>query len=396
MYPWQSASAGDEQSQATHLNPVTNTWVPDRSRLQRHVSLAIAYDVWLYAQLNQDHEFMQTAGWPMLLAIAQYWASQCHQDQETKRYHITGVMGPDEFHERYPGADHDGLDDNAYTNLMVAWLFKLVCDESPDTLAAKDKHRYDTIRRHLTLHISKTGIIEQFAGYHKLARLDFDAFHKEYGDIARLDRLLKARGTSADAYQVAKQADALMVFYLLDETTVRELVSAMGYHLPADYFSRNLQFYLDRTTHGSTLSRIVYALLDAQAGHDDQAWALYHQALLSDYYDIQGGTTAEGLHLGVMGATLDVATRVFGGIDTRQGHVVINPRLPAAWSQLDTTVHCHKVCYHFHIEAQQLTVVADHAATIQIGTTVCHLQADQAQTITYKGKEDEHDNDESD
>ncbi|WP_341869811.1 hypothetical protein, partial [Vibrio parahaemolyticus] len=36
---------------------------------------------------------------------------------------MSGVMGPDEFHEKYADAQEGGLKDNAYTNLMVAWLF---------------------------------------------------------------------------------------------------------------------------------------------------------------------------------------------------------------------------------------------------------------------------------
>ena len=31
-------------------------------------------------------------------------------------------MGPDEFHEKYPGAAEGGLRNNAYTNVMVAWI----------------------------------------------------------------------------------------------------------------------------------------------------------------------------------------------------------------------------------------------------------------------------------
>ena len=31
-------------------------------------------------------------------------------------------MGPDEFHERYPGVRDGGLRNNAYTNVMVAWI----------------------------------------------------------------------------------------------------------------------------------------------------------------------------------------------------------------------------------------------------------------------------------
>ncbi|WP_279384787.1 hypothetical protein [Lacticaseibacillus manihotivorans] len=62
MYPWQSGADGSEQSQRLHLNPLTNQFDPDESNRQRHVSLAIAYNVWLYDHLNQDAEFMQTSG----------------------------------------------------------------------------------------------------------------------------------------------------------------------------------------------------------------------------------------------------------------------------------------------------------------------------------------------
>ena len=33
-------------------------------------------------------------------------------------------MGPDEFHEKYPGAKFAGINNNAYTNIMVAWLLE--------------------------------------------------------------------------------------------------------------------------------------------------------------------------------------------------------------------------------------------------------------------------------
>jgi trehalose/maltose hydrolase-like predicted phosphorylase len=33
-------------------------------------------------------------------------------------------MGPDEYHEAYPGADRPGLDNNTYTNVMVVWVLQ--------------------------------------------------------------------------------------------------------------------------------------------------------------------------------------------------------------------------------------------------------------------------------
>ena len=31
-------------------------------------------------------------------------------------------MGPDEYHDGYPDARRAGLDNNAYTNVMAAWV----------------------------------------------------------------------------------------------------------------------------------------------------------------------------------------------------------------------------------------------------------------------------------
>nr|WP_225353449.1 glycoside hydrolase family 65 protein [Lacticaseibacillus thailandensis] len=305
MFPWQSAMYGDEQAQSVHLNPLTNQWDPDNSRRQRHVSLSVAYDVWLYDHLTGDHDVMHRYGLEIMLSVARFWLGMATRDEATGRYDINGVMGPDEFHEQYPNSKLGGLSNNAYTNMMVAWLFQTLTQLTKQLpakvvqqAAAKagwrdqDTARLTDIAAHLNLDINDDGIIGQFQGYFDLPRLDFDQYRKQYGDIARLDRILKSEGKTPDAYQVAKQADALMAYYVLNHDDVEHLIQGLGYHLPVGYFTHNLQYYLNRTTHGSTLSRIVYAALNEQDGNYDQSWQLFRQALFSDYYDIQGGTTA--------------------------------------------------------------------------------------------------------
>ena len=44
MFPWQSASKGNETTQVLHLNPMSGKWGADYSSLQRHVSIAVAYN----------------------------------------------------------------------------------------------------------------------------------------------------------------------------------------------------------------------------------------------------------------------------------------------------------------------------------------------------------------
>ena len=51
-------------------------------------------------------------------------------------------MGPDEFHERYPDAAEAGLRNNAYTNVMVAWL----CDVAPRALDLLPARAADALR----------------------------------------------------------------------------------------------------------------------------------------------------------------------------------------------------------------------------------------------------------
>jgi trehalose/maltose hydrolase-like predicted phosphorylase len=86
--------------------------------------------------------------------------------------------------------------------------------------------------------INEEGIIAQFDGYFDLKELDWEYYRKKYGNIYRMDRLLKAEGKSADEYKVAKQADTLMIFYNLPKNEVDRLLKEMGYVLPEDYLEK--------------------------------------------------------------------------------------------------------------------------------------------------------------
>ncbi|MCH7570292.1 MAG: glycoside hydrolase family 65 protein, partial [Deltaproteobacteria bacterium] len=67
MYPWQSGSDGTEETQTVHLNPNSGRWLDDHSHLQRHVNLAIVYNIWEYFQVSRDMEFMYCYGAEMIL-----------------------------------------------------------------------------------------------------------------------------------------------------------------------------------------------------------------------------------------------------------------------------------------------------------------------------------------
>ncbi len=347
MFPWQSGSNGSEETQTFHLNPVSGEWGSDHSSLQRHVSLAVAYNVWEYYHITNDKEFLEKYGLEMILEISRFWESKAVWDKQNGRYSIDGVMGPDEFHEKYPNTEKGGLKDNAYTNIMVAWLFKTagrllneVSDNAKENLSRtihfrkEELNRWEDIRKKLRLVISEDGIIAQYDGYFDLKELDWDYYRKKYGNVYRMDRLLKAEGKSADEYKVAKQADMLMTFYNLEKEEVDILLKEMGYLLPEDYLQKNLKYYLARTSHGSTLSRVVHARLAQMTGDNELGWKLFSDALSSDYNDIQGGTTGEGIHAGVMAGTIMIALNTYAGINLKKEQLEVKPALPESWEKL--------------------------------------------------------------
>jgi alpha,alpha-trehalase len=327
MYPWQSGSDGREESQRLHLNPLSGRWLPDATNLQRHVGLAVAYTMWQYVQATGDTDFLADHAAEVIIEVARFFASLASYDDGRDRFVIRGVVGPDEFHTGYPDAPYDGIDDNAYTNVMVSWLLRRAAEalemlpptrrtELTESLGLRpeelDRWALLARRLHVPFH---DGVISQFDGYDKLAELDWEHYRREYGDIRRLDRILEAQGLSVMDYRVSKQADVLMLLYLLPPGELCELLRGLGYDADSDLLKRTVRYYLDRTSHGSTLSALVHAwgLASLDRG---EALRFLDQTLRSDSGEagMHGGTTAEGIHLAAMAGSIDLLQRCFTGL----------------------------------------------------------------------------------
>ncbi|MFJ1730534.1 glycoside hydrolase family 65 protein [Streptomyces sp. NPDC088254] len=397
MYPWQSGSDGREESQEWHLNPASGRWLPDRSRLQHHVGSAIAYNVWQYCEATGDTEYLHTRGAEMLLQISRFWADLAAFDPETGRYRIRGVVGPDEYHDGYPGAALPGLDDNAYTNVTAAWVLTRTLqllrglpawrrEELLDRLRLDvgELQEWEEVSRRLRVPFHR-GVISQFEGYDDLAELDWEAYRARYGTIRRLDRILEAEGDTANRYKASKQADVLMLGHLFSPAELGGLFRRLGYDLDDDTWRRTVDYYLQRTSHGSTLSELVHGFVLARARRAD-AWEYVHEALEADVADIQGGTTGEGIHLGAMAGTLDLVQRGLSGLETREDALWLDPVPLPTVSEYGFTVHYRghwgvgirrrsgqlEISVPDSEESPIRVVLADRAVTIAPGET-CSL-----------------------
>jgi len=353
MFPWQSGSDGREETQHLHLNPMSGRWVPDNSHRQRHINAAIALNVWQYYEVTEDREFLYDFGAELMLEIARFWASLASYDDATGRYAVRAVMGPDEFHTAYPGKDpseEGGLDNNAYTNFMVSWSLTRALDALdllPDNLRRQlcdrlglnedELHDWDDISRSLIIPFHSDGVISQFEGYEQLAEFDWEGYRRKYGRIERLDRILETEGVDPNRYKASKQADVLMLFFLFSTEELTEIFERLGYDFTPDTIFKTIHWYVQRTSHGSTLSWVTHAWVLARADRP-RSWQLLCHALDSDFADLQGGTTPEGIHLGAMAGTIDLIQRCYTGIEPRANVLTFNPRLPDELTRLKTTI----------------------------------------------------------
>lgn len=367
MYPWRSARGGREVTPRHQKNLLSGHWMRDPTRLQRHIGSAVAFNVWQYYLATGDTDFLADYGAEMMLEIARFWASIAQYNPRIGRFEIKGVIGPDEYHNSYPergspGTDsldlnnpdqsnnnpdqtnnNPGLNNNVYTNIMAVWslcrareVLGLIAPERREKLLRRlslndvELERWDNISRKMRLVFHHDNIISQFEGFEKLRELDTGALYEKlppsFAD-KRIDWALEAIGESADNFQVIKQADALTVFYLLPETDVAALFRRLGYPYSREMLRRTAEYYLERTTHRSSLSEVIYAGVLAEA-EPENAWKLFQNGLMTDLKPLRGESTAEGIHLGAIGGTLDVLQRRYLGVIATARGLFVQPAVP--------------------------------------------------------------------
>ncbi|HKK50195.1 MAG TPA: glycosyl hydrolase family 65 protein, partial [Myxococcota bacterium] len=215
------------------------------------------------------------------------------------------------------------------------------------------------------------GILSQFEGYEDLEEFDWKGYRERYGDIQRLDRILEAEGDSPNRYKASKQADVLMLFYLFSADELQHLFELMGYPWDPDFIPRNIEYYLARTSHGSTLSWVTHAWVMARSDRAG-SWRLFRDALDSDVDDIQGGTTPEGIHMGAMAGTVDLMHRCYTGLESRGNVLHFNPCLPSDLERVRFQVRYRHQVLDVDVSRSLLTISSRPFAALPI-------------TVAYRG-----------
>ena len=312
-FPWESAWSGQDVT-PDHARDRNGELVPILTGpLEEHIIADVAWAAACYIDWTGDEAFAAGPGRELIVQTARWWASRIEPDKHGHG-HIRGVIGPDEYHE--------SVDDNAYTNVMARWNLKHAADVGAEMVDEQERQRWLELADLIVDgYDASTGIYEQFAGFNALDPLLIAKLAPRVPVAA--DLLLGHERTQAT--QVVKQADVLMLHYLVpDEVAAGSLVP-------------NLDFYGPRTAHGSTLSPGVHAALLARAGRLAEALEMLRLTARIDLDDI-GHMAAGGLHLAAMGSVWRTLAVGFAGLRPAGDALAIDPVLAPGWDALELRV----------------------------------------------------------
>ncbi|MDX2229075.1 MAG: beta-phosphoglucomutase [Leptolyngbyaceae cyanobacterium bins.349] len=365
LFAWESADTGHE---------VTPNWVPDAydpkalvriwcGDLELHINTDIAYGLWQYWQATGDDEWMCRCGAELLLDTAMYWGSRVEWNESCDRYEIRDVIGPDEYHER--------VDNNAFTNRMVQWHLETALKVwdwleiyYPETAIALQTslNLSPLVLRHWATVIDKiwipqdptTGLIEQFEGFFNLEDVDLATYEPR---LKSMQVILGIEG--AKQRQVLKQADSLMLLYLLRRGAFVDAVLAdtpeqawANALRDRQILQTNWDYYNPRTDHtyGSSLSPAVHAVLACELGDPQQAYDHFMRSALVDLADVRGNA-AEGIHAASAGGVWQAVVFGFAGVHFTANGPVAAPSLPAHWSRLQFRLLWRGQSYEFDLRS---------------------------------------------
>ncbi|MBC1816062.1 glycoside hydrolase family 65 protein [Listeria seeligeri] len=309
LYPWESAFSGVEETpEFAAINIRTGTRQKVASAISEHHLVAdIAFAVCEYAAATKDTAFMMNCGAEMLLETAEFWISRT--TNRNGRLEILDVIGPDEYTEH--------IDNNAYTNYMAYFNVKKAMEWNKENQPFQKRAEKFLANLYLPV-ANESGLIPQDDTFLQKDWINLDKYKANQGTQGIL---LDYSRQEVNELQILKQADLVMLFYLLPATFETKVMK------------RNLDYYEKRTIHDSSLSKAIHAIVENRIGDRKQAYQFFQEACLIDL-GTEPHSSDDGLHAAALGAIWLAVIFGFAGIDTREELLQITPNLPDAWQSL--------------------------------------------------------------
>jgi trehalose/maltose hydrolase-like predicted phosphorylase len=314
-FPWESAATGDEVTPTIGRDLHGGTVPILTGELEEHIVADVAWAASAYAAWTDDNETARTVVADLLVETARYWQSRVELDSDGSA-HLRSVIGPDEYHER--------VDDNAYTNVMARWNLVAAADlaDQIDLPITDEAGRWrSTSDKIVDGYDDASGLYEQFDGFFDLDEM----MAATLGEPPLAADALLGR-ERIQRSQIIKQADVLMLHHVVPDL------------MRSGSLERDLDFYLPRTAHGSSLSPAITASVLARARRITQAQHWFDLAARLDLDDLTD-TTAGGVHLATMGGLWQALAMGFLGLCPTVGGLHVDPAVPDDWGTVTVRMH---------------------------------------------------------
>ncbi len=330
---------------------------------QYHINADIAYALRKYVEVTGDEEFLLRYGAEILVETARFWHDLgFFSPRREGRFCINGVTGPDEY--------TTVVNNNLFTNLMARENLRYAAD----TVVAMRQDHPDAFAEL----VRRTGLADaepadwrnaaerMYLPWDERLRIhpqDDEFLDKEVWDFANTPAdhyplLLHYHPLNLYRSQVIKQADTVLAMFLLN-----------GQFTPEEK-KRNFDYYDPITTHDSSLSVCIQAIVAAEIGYMTKATEYFRFAAEMDLSDV-GGNMRHGAHVASIGGTWMALTYGFAGMRDHDGRIAFRPRLPAEWRMLR---------FPLTIRGRRLRVEVRH------DVTTYSLESGDALTVFHAGE----------
>ncbi|OGX79590.1 trehalase [Exiguobacterium sp. SH31] len=365
MFPWESAWLDDGEvtpiwgAADIVTGEATKIW---SGFIEQHITSDIAFAAWQYYHVTGDQDFMDRYGYELLIDTAKFWASRLEWDEETKRYEINEVVGPDEYKEH--------VDNNAFTNYTAHWninkaieYVELLRTDKPELFEQlNDKLDLETaderFRHVLDLiylpQVREDGVLPQDDTYLQKEIIDLTKY-KNQENVGSL--FLDYNLEQVNEIQVSKQADVMILMYLLEDL------------FSADVKRANWNYYEPKTLHDSSLSLSTHSVLASDLGDQELAYDLFRRASEIDLGPNMK-TSDAGIHAASLGGIWQAVVNGFGGVRMTGGKLRISPMLPKAWTSLTFSIDWQGETLDVKATQEKVTITrrqpTDDAVTIEV------------------------------
>lgn len=290
-YPWESVDQGFESTPRfypTDLNKCECISILTGEQ-EIHVTGDIAFATAFYYRVTNDEDFLRECGLRILIETARFWTSRAEFDPAKEAYVIRGVIGPDEYYV--------GVDNNFYTNLIAKYNLE---EASRIFSEALRTGKYGDLLKHLNVNQAEVEEWKKIAKHLFLGRVRDGVFEEFEGFFEKA--------------HLSKQADAILALLL------KEIIEGVS----PEILEKNYRYYLERTTHESSLSLPIFATVALILGLNE-GWDLFLKTLETDLRNTYRNTH-EGFHVATAGGLWYAILFGILGIRLRNKNLVYSPK----------------------------------------------------------------------